>query len=874
MKLHTANELRHSFLEFFRGKTHTVLPSASLVPVEDPTLLWINSGVATLKPYFSGQQVPPNLRLTSSQKSVRTNDIENVGRTARHHTLFEMLGNFSIGGYFKTEAIIWAWEYLTEVVGFDTSILYITVHPEDDEAYEIWTRQVGVPADRVVKLADNFWDIGPGPCGPNSEICVDRGVKYACTSLTCGPGCDCDRYMELWNLVFSQYNHNVDGTYTPLPRKNIDTGMGLERLVSLVQGAETNYGTDLFMPYINYVEKLAGKKYLASADNRMAMNVIADHVRAVAFAISDGAAPSNEGRGYVIRRLLRRAVRFGGSLGLKQPFLCEMVPLVAKVMHDAYPELSTRVDFISKVVRLEEERFLETLDDGTALFMNMVKELKAKGTTVVSGELAFRLYDTFGFPVDLTEDIALENGFTVDREGFIRFMEAQRERARAARSGQDSDFGKTNLFPELSPTNFVGYNTTTKQAVVLGLMTDGLKVDKVQAGDKAVIVLDATPFYAESGGQVGDSGSFAWSTGEFVVENTIKYYGDLTLHTGYLKGGTLSLSQTVTASVDCARRTALGRAHTATHLIHAALKQVLGPHANQAGSLVEPDRLRFDFSHFSALTRDELKRIEELVNVQILASLPVVSEEMSLDEARAKGATALFGEKYGNSVRVVSMGDFSLELCGGTHHNNSASIGLCLVLGEGGIGAGLRRIEAVTGREAYHRLRERDGILQQLADELKTSPEEAPKRLEFVLQQGKEVEREAARLHSKLASFEADEFIATALLTEGVKVVARQVTASDMDTLRATADAVKNKLGSGVLVLGAVHDGKVSLVSMVSEDLLNKGLHAGNLIREVAKLTGGGGGGKPNMAQAGGKDPEKLSSALEAVLGLVKSQLR
>ncbi|KAF0197460.1 MAG: alanyl-tRNA synthetase [Bacillota bacterium] len=874
MKLHTANELRHSFLEFFRGKTHTVLPSASLVPVEDPTLLWINSGVATLKPYFSGQQVPPNLRLTSSQKSVRTNDIENVGRTARHHTLFEMLGNFSIGDYFKTEAIIWAWEYLTEVVGFDTSILYITVHPEDDEAYEIWTRQVGVPADRVVKLADNFWDIGPGPCGPNSEICVDRGVKYACTSPTCGPGCDCDRYMELWNLVFSQYNHNVDGTYTPLPRKNIDTGMGLERLVSLVQGAETNYGTDLFMPYINYVEKLAGKKYLASADNRMAMNVIADHVRAVAFAISDGAAPSNEGRGYVIRRLLRRAVRFGGSLGLNQPFLCEMVPLVAKVMHDAYPELSTRVDFISKVVRLEEERFLETLDDGTALFMNMVKELKAKGATVVSGELAFRLYDTFGFPVDLTEDIALENGFTVDREGFVRFMEAQRERARAARSGQDSDFGKTNLFPELSPTNFVGYNTTTKQAVVLGLMTDGLKVDKVQAGDKAVIVLDATPFYAESGGQVGDSGSFAWSSGEFVVENTIKYYGDLTLHTGYLKDGTLSLSQTVTASVDCARRTALGRAHTATHLIHAALKQVLGPHANQAGSLVEPDRLRFDFSHFSALTRDELKRIEELINVQILASLPVVSEEMSLDEARAKGATALFGEKYGNSVRVVSMGDFSLELCGGTHHNNSASIGLCLVLGEGGIGAGLRRIEAVTGREAYHRLRERDGILQQLADELKTSPEEAPKRLEFVLQQGKEVEREAARLHSKLASFEADEFIATALLTEGVKVVARQVTASDMDTLRATADAVKNKLGSGVLVLGAVHDGKVSLVSMVSEDLLNKGLHAGNLIREVAKLTGGGGGGKPNMAQAGGKDPEKLSSALEAVLGLVKSQLR
>ena len=874
MKLNTANDLRHSFLEFFRDKAHTVLPSASLVPIEDPTLLWINSGVATLKPYFSGQQVPPNVRLTSSQKSVRTNDIENVGRTARHHTLFEMLGNFSIGEYFKNEAIIWAWEYLTEVVGFDPNVLYITIHPEDDEAFEIWTKQVGVPADRVVKLTDNFWDIGPGPCGPNSEICVDRGVKYACDSPTCGPGCDCDRYMELWNLVFSQFNHNDDGTYTPLPRKNIDTGMGLERLVSLVQGAETNYGTDLFMPYINHVEKLTGKKYTASPENRMAMNVIADHVRAVVFAISDGAAPSNEGRGYVIRRLLRRAVRFGGSLGLKQPFLCEMVPLVAQVMHQPYPEVSTRADFISKIVRLEEERFLETLDDGTALFMNMVKELKAKGETIVTGELAFRLYDTFGFPVDLTEDIALENGFTVDREGFGTAMEAQRERARSARSSQDSDFGKTNLFIGYSPTTFVGYTTTTTQAVVLGIMKDGLKASEVQAGEKAAIVLDTTPFYAESGGQVGDSGSLTWSSGEFVVENTVKYYGDLTIHTGYVKNGTLSLSQTVTAKVDVARRTALGRAHTATHLIHAALKQVLGTHANQAGSLVEPDRLRFDFSHFSALTKDELKQIEELVNAQILESLPVVSEEMSLDDARSKGATALFGEKYGSHVRVVQMGDFSLELCGGTHHSNSASIGLCLVLGESGIGAGLRRVEAVTGREAYHRLRERDSLLQQIADELKTSPEEAPRRLENVIQQGKEAEKEASRLHSKLASFEADEFITTAPLIGGVKVVARQVSASDMDTLRATADAVKNKLGSGVLVLGAIHDGKVSLVAMVSDDLTSKGLHAGNLVREVAKLTGGSGGGKPNMAQAGGKDPEKLSAALDAVPGLVKGQLK
>lgn len=871
MKYQSADQLRQSFLEFFKSKGHTALPSASLVPIDDPTLLWINSGVATLKPYFSGQQAPPNPRLTNSQKSIRTNDIENVGRTARHHTLFEMLGNFSIGDYFKVEAILWAWEYLTKVVGFAPERLFISIHPEDDEAHKIWTEQVGVPSSHIVKLKDNFWDIGPGPCGPNSEIYFDRGPSYGCGSPKCTAGCDCERYLEVWNLVFSQYNHNEDNTYTPLPRKNIDTGMGLERLASVVQGVDSNYGTDLFMPYIKHVEQLTGKRY---TENQMAMNVIADHIRAVAFAISDGAAPSNEGRGYVIRRLLRRAVRFGGSLGLKRPFLWEMVPLVAEVMRAAYPELSERTDFISRIVRIEEERFLETLDEGTALFMNMARELKVSGETLVSGEQAFRLYDTFGFPVDLTEDLSAEQGLTVDREGFTRAMEAQRERARAARADQGGDFGKTNLFLGVRPTGFLGYDSITTNAAVIGLMQDNNRVDYLEAGTAGAVLLDSTVFYSESGGQVGDVGVISFEGGEFEVQNTVKYFGELYLHVGTVVRGTLSVGASVTARVASERRKALMRAHSATHLIHAALRKVLGNHANQAGSLVEPDRLRFDFSHFSSLTPSELKQVEELVNEDILASLPVAGEEMSLEEARQRGATALFGEKYGHFVRVVSMGDSSFELCGGTHVSSSAAIGLCLLLGESGIGAGLRRVEAVTGAEAFRYIKERFSLLNRIADELKTTPEEAPRRLESVIQQGREAEKEAGRLHQKLSALEADEYIASAPQVAGIKIVARQVHALDLDTLRSTADAVKDKLKSGVLVLGAVQDDKVSLVSMISDDLVVKGLHAGNLIREVAKLTGGSGGGKPTMAQAGGKDPLKLNDALDAVVSLVKAQLK
>jgi len=872
MKYQSTDELRQSFLDFFRSKGHTIVDCVSLVPVNDPTLLWINSGVATLKPYFSGQEVPPNPRLANSQKSIRTNDIENVGRTARHHTLFEMLGNFSIGEYFKNEAILWAWEYLTKVVGFDPDLLWATIHPDDDEALAIWIEKIGLPAERVVKLTDNFWDIGPGPCGPNSEIYFDRGQSFACTNNDCRPGCDCERYLEVWNLVFSQYNHNEDGTYTPLPRKNIDTGMGLERLASIVQGVPSNFATDLFMPYINHVERLSGRGYHRD-ENKMAMNVIADHIRAVVMAVADGVMPSNEGRGYVIRRLLRRAVRYGKTLGLVKPFLYDMVPLVADVMKVPFPKLQEESQYVAKVVRLEEERFLETLDDGTNLFLSMAKSLSEQGSKLVSGEQAFRLYDTFGFPLDLTVDLAREHGLEVEQEGFAKAMTAQRERARAARSEQGGDFGKVRLFPELPATRFVGHGSTTGRGEVVGLMLGDEKVSALATGQKGAILLDVTPFYAESGGQVGDVGVISFQQGEFIVENTVKYYGDLSLHLGVVSNGPIEMGQVGTCSVSLERRNALARAHTATHLIHASLRKVLGGHVNQAGSLVEPDRLRFDFSHLAALSRDELKQVEQLVNAAVLAGLSVESAEMSLTAAKEKGAIALFGEKYAENVRVVGVEGFSLELCGGTHLQSSAGVGLCLLLGEGGIGAGIRRVEAVTGNEAYKVVDERNMLLKSLADELKTTPEDSQRRLEALLQHNKELEREATRLQAKLAVFLAADYVADAPIFGGFKVVSRQVEAKDMETLRATADAIRDKMPSGVIVLGAVHEGKVSLVSIVSEDLVLKGLHAGNLVREAAKLTDGSGGGKPTMAQAGGKKPEMLAHALQTALATAKGQL-
>ncbi|MDP3058711.1 MAG: alanine--tRNA ligase, partial [bacterium] len=652
--------------------------------------------------------IPPNPRLTNSQKSIRTNDIENVGRTARHHTLFEMLGNFSIGDYFKVEAIEFAWEFLTREVGLSPDALYISVHPEDTEAVDIWHNTIGLPLDRIIALADNFWDIGPGPCGPNSEIYYDRGANWGCSSPTCRPGCDCDRYLEVWNLVFSQFNHHEDGTYSPLPRKNIDTGMSLERLASVVQNVESNFETDFFTPYIGHLTSLTGKGYHTSSQVKLAMNIISDHLRAIVFAIGDGVNPNNEGRGYVLRRLLRRAVRFGQTIGLNKPFLGDMVPLVFSVMGEHYPELEAKIDFTTRIVRLEEERFLETLEDGLAMLTQFLAQLRQSNSGQIPGEVAFRLYDTYGFPVDLTEDIGLEEGFTVDQEGFDACMAAQRSRARAARGDNASDFGHSNLFSEISTTKFVGEIKTASTGQVLGIIRRGEKVHNLLEGDNAAIILDCTPMYAESGGQVGDSGILTWADGEFVVEKAAKYFGEFTLHQGTLRRGKLSLGERVLVQVDKSRRMAISRAHSATHLLHSALRTILGDHATQAGSSVEPDRLRFDFSHFAPVTAEELIAIEDAVNEYILQSLQVTSQEMKMDEAKAIGAISLFGEKYGGVVRVVHMGEHSIELCGGTHLENTSRIAHFRLLSEQGIGAGLRRIEAVVGEAAHRLAKERD----------------------------------------------------------------------------------------------------------------------------------------------------------------------
>ncbi len=874
MKKLTTNELRTAFLDYFQSKNHTIIPSASLVPIDDPTLLWINAGMAPLKPYFSGQQTPDNPRMANSQKCIRTNDIENVGKTARHHTFFEMLGNFSIGDYFKEESLQFGWEFMTKVIGFPIERMWVTIHPEDDEAFRIWKEVIGVSPDRIVKLEDNFWDIGPGPCGPNSEIYVDQGEAFSCGSPDCAVGCECDRYLEVWNHVFSQYNHNADGSRTPLPHKNIDTGMGLERMAAVVQGVSSNFEIDLFQPIMQALEQLTGLKYAQKQTHTMAFNVIADHVRAITIAVADGAMPSNEGRGYVIRRLLRRAVRFGKTIGLNDPFLHGLVDLVVKQMGQAYPEIAEKQDLVERIVRIEEERFHETLDEGVSLLNGLIAELKNKGETVLSGPDAFRLYDTFGFPLDLTEDIAGEQGVAVDRHGFELAMAEQRERARAARGETESDFGKQNIYREIAGGNvFIGYEFVKAPANVIAISLGDKLVEQAESGTQVGLLLDQTVFYAESGGQISDIGIIKSDNVMLKVINCVKVSGDKVLHRCIVEEGSITVGDKVELKLDYSFRQAVRRAHSATHLLHKALQEVLGDHAHQAGSLVEPDTLRFDFSHFSSVTQEELRQIEQRVNEQILSALPVEAAEMSIEQAKAKGATALFGEKYGNAVRVVTMGDYSMELCGGTHVKNVGEIGLFRLLSESGIGAGLRRIEAMVGLASYRYALEQQARLLELAEMLKAPLEEAPRRLESTLQALKDARREIERLEGRLAAKEADSFIEDAPVIDGVKVIARQVIAKDMDSLRSLADTVKDKAKSGVIVLGAVVEDKVNLVAVVTDDLLSRKLHAGNLVKEVAKMTGGGGGGRPNMAQAGGKDPAKLTEALDQVTSLVKAQL-
>ncbi|SDC19358.1 alanine--tRNA ligase [Shouchella lonarensis] len=878
MKRLTSAQVRQMFLDFFAEKGHAVMPSASLVPFEDPSLLWINSGVATLKKYFDGRVVPDNPRMANAQKSIRTNDIENVGKTARHHTFFEMLGNFSIGDYFKEEAIQYAWEFLTsdQWIGFDPEKLSVTVHPEDEEAYTYWHDVIGIPSTRIVRLEGNFWDIGEGPSGPNSEIFYDRGPAYGDdeNDPELYPGGENDRYLEIWNLVFSQFNHNADGTYTPLPKKNIDTGMGLERMVSVIQEAPTNFETDLFIPIIKETERFTKETYMESADEkRTAFKVIADHIRTVSFAIADGALPSNEGRGYVLRRLLRRAVRFAKTLRIERPFMYELVPVVAEVMVDFYPDVTTKRDFVQRVIRTEEERFHETLNEGLGLLNDVMTRAKQEGTTVIAGNEAFRLYDTYGFPIDLTEEYVAEQGLTVDRAGFDKQMEAQRTRARQARQEVASMGIQEGVLSDLNVQSmFVGYDKFDVPAVITTIISGQALVTQAQAGETVQVLLNETPFYAESGGQVADCGLLVTDGAQARVCDVKKAPNGQHLHTVEVIEGTLSVGQSLNASISAHERLAIQKNHTATHLLHQALKDVLGAHVNQAGSLVEEGRLRFDFSHFGAVTKNELAQIETRVNEKVWQSLPVNIATKTLEEAKAMGAMALFGEKYGEHVRVVQLGDYSLELCGGCHVHNTAEIGLFKIVSEVGIGAGVRRIEAVTSKGAYQFLSDQVMVLQDAAERLKAKQlTDVPTRIERIQEELREARRENESLTAKVGQLASGDLMSQAQEINGVTVLAAKVSAKDTEALRKMIDVLKQKYDAAVIVLGAETGEAATFVAAATKDAIAKGHHAGKLMKEVATRAGGGGGGRPDMAQAGGKRPEKIDEALAYVYEYVKS---
>lgn len=881
MKKLSSAEVRQMYIDFFASKGHKIEPSASLVPVEDPTLLWINSGVATLKKYFDGTIIPENPRIVNAQKSIRTNDIENVGKTARHHTLFEMLGNFSIGDYFKEEAITWAWELLTSPEWFDMEPekLYMTVNPNDEKAKEIWL-SLGIPEDHIIPLEENFWDIGAGPSGPNTEIFYDRGPEYndvAEDDPENFPGGENERYLEIWNVVFSEFNHNPDDTFTPLPKKNIDTGMGLERMVSIIQDAPTNFETDLFLPIIKAVEKLSGTvKYGTNQTTDISFKVIADHVRAVSFAIGDGALPSNEGRGYVLRRLLRRAVMHGKKLGIHKAFMYQLVPVVGEIMSSYYPEILEQKEFIEKVIRTEEERFHETINDGLTILNNLVKELKEAGKEEIEGKDIFKLYDTYGFPVELTEEYAEDEGLKVDHAGFEAEMEMQRNRARSARSDEKSMNVQTGLLADVKiDSEFIGYDKTDAVGTLELIVAEDALVDSVKTGSEAQLIFNQTPFYAEMGGQVADTGVIKNKDGETVAKVTSvkKAPSGQPLHFVDVLAE-LKLGEEYELVVDQVARRKITRNHTATHLLHRALKDILGDHANQAGSLVAPHYLRFDFTHFGQITAKELVEMERIVNEKIWASLPVVTVETGINEAKEMGAMALFGEKYGEMVRVVNVDGYSIELCGGVHVSNTSEIGIFKILSESGIGAGVRRIEAVTSEEAYLALFEEQTRLNEVAALVKApQTKEVPTKVSQLLMELKEVQKENESLQAKLANEQAGEVFKEIQDVSGVSVVTAQVEVKDMNGLRQLADQWKQNNISDVLVLGSVQDGKVSLLAAVSEETIKKGLKAGDLIKEIAPLVGGGGGGRPDMAQAGGKNPAGLADALASVNQWVEAKI-
>ena len=853
MKKYGVNELRRMFLEFFESKGHLAMKSFSLVPHNDNSLLLINSGMAPLKPYFTGQEIPPRRRVTTCQKCIRTGDIENIGKTARHGTFFEMLGNFSFGDYFKDEAIHWSWEFLTEVVGLDPDRLYPSVYLDDDEAYNIWNKEIGVPAEKIFRFGkeDNFWEHGAGPCGPCSEIYYDRGEKYGCGKPGCTVGCECDRYIEVWNNVFTQFDNDGHGNYTELKQKNIDTGMGLERLAVVVQDVDSLFTVDTNKALLDEVCAMAHTQYQADAKKDVSLRIIADHVKSCTFMISDGIMPSNEGRGYVLRRLLRRAARHGRLLGIEGRFMAELSKTVIELSKDGYPELEEKKPMILKVLSEEEEKFNRTIDQGLAILGDMEAEMTARGETVLSGANAFKLYDTYGFPLDLTIEILEEKNMTVDEEGFQAAMKEQREKARKARKTTNymgADVTVYQSIPAAVTSKFVGYDRLQHDSRISVLTTDTEIVEALTDGQTGTIIVDETPFYGTMGGQTGDTGVITSAGGTFVVEDTIHLQGSKIGHVGRMTSGMFTVGETVTLKVNTEGRHSTEKNHSATHLLQKALRMVLGEHVEQAGSLVTPDRLRFDFTHFSAMTPEEIKQVEELVNREIQENLNVITQEMSLDEAKKTGAMALFGEKYGEVVRVVKMGDFSTELCGGTHVSSTGSIHAFKILSEAGIAAGVRRIEALTGEGLMAYYQKTEEVLHDAAKAAKTSPSELQAKIEAMMEELKALHAENDKLKSKLANESLGDVMSQVREIGGVKVLATKVTDVDMNGLRNLGDQLKDKLGDGVIVLASVQGDKVSLMATATDAAQKKGAHAGNLIKAIASLVGGGGGGRPNMA--------------------------
>lgn len=871
----TSVELRQMYLDFFKEKGHRVEPSAPLVPINDDSLLWINSGVATLKKYFDGSVVPDNPRIVNAQKAIRTNDIENVGFTARHHTFFEMLGNFSIGDYFKKEAILFAWEFLTsdKWVGFNPDLLSVTVHPEDDEAYNLWLNEIKLPEERIIRLEENFWDIGEGPSGPNTEIFYDRGPRFGedPNDTELYPGGENNRYVEIWNIVFSEFNHNPDDTYTPLPNKNIDTGMGFERMVSIVQNVPTNFDTDLFIPILDKISTFSTSKYGDNDEKDISFKIIADHIRTVAFAIGDHALPSNEGRGYILRRLIRRATRYAKQIDINKPFMYQLVPVVGEIMKDYYPEVAAQEAQIMKIVKNEEERFHETLNDGILRLEAIMDEQRKKQSTVIPGESVFQLYDTFGFPKELTEEYVSDFAFTIDEAGFNKAMERQRTRARAARQSSESMQVQSELFNKLDThSDFVGYNELNIQTEIVTIIQDNEFSKKLNFGDEAYVILKETPFYAESGGQKADNGLLITDAFEAEVLDVQKAPKGQHLHHIKVLKGNINLNDKVNVKVDAYSRDRIIKNHTATHLLHQALKDVLGDHISQAGSQVTETNLRFDFTHFDGVSKEEIKEVERIVNEKIWAHLSVSIETMSIDKAKEKGAMALFGEKYGENVRVVEVGPYSLELCGGCHVRNTSEIGIFKILSESGIGAGTRRIEAVTSKEAYLYLDDKLTVLDNSAMLLKTNEDELPTRIERLFEEINELEKENESLQAKSTHAQAEGLLEDVETINNMNVLLKQVDAKNMDQLRTMIDELKTKLDSSVIMLATEIKGKVQFVTSVSKNLTAEGIHAGNLIKKAAQMCGGGGGGRPEMAQAGGKDITKLSEAFDEVREMLK----